>query len=301
MADWLRGLAEARGRSRATVEAYRLDLSDFLGFLTEHQGEAATLDQLRGVAVSDVRAWIARMRGRGVQAVSAKRALSALKSFYRWLEQAHGIDPSAVLSARSPKSPARLPRPLSERDAAGVIDAVGLQAELDGREDWIGARDVAVLTLIYGCGLRISEALGLRFKDTPLPEAMRVIGKGDKERIVPVLPAAREAVASYLRLLPFALEPEDPIFRGARGGPLDGGQVRKSMRDARTALGLPSSATPHSLRHSFATHLLAAGGDLRAIQELLGHASLSTTQIYTGVDEARLMEVYRRAHPKGDG
>ncbi|MEO1120207.1 MAG: tyrosine recombinase XerC [Pseudomonadota bacterium] len=301
LSAWLRGLGEVKDRADATIDAYRRDVAGFVKFLGEHHGEAATLQSLSEVTVADIRAWIAHLRREGVQATSAKRALSALKSFYRWLDRTHKIDASAVLAARGPKTPVRLPRPLTQGDAAQIIEEVGLQAEAGSQDDWIAARDTAVLTLLYGCGLRISEVLGLRMSDTPLGETLRIMGKGRKERLVPVLPTARSAVGDYLRRVPFALEPEEAVFRGARGGPLQAGVVQKAMRTARSSLGLPASATPHALRHSFATHLLEAGGDLRAIQELLGHASLSTTQIYTGVDQARLMQVYRKAHPKGDG
>jgi integrase/recombinase XerC len=199
-----------------------------------------------------------------------------------------------VLSARAPRFQRRLPRPLSVEGARAMLEAVGEQAG----EDWIAARDTAVLTLLWGCGLRISEALGLTGADVPLPEVLRIRGKGGKERVVPVLPAARAAVDRYAALAPFAPVADEPLFRGVRGGPLSPRLIQKAMETARLALGLPASATPHALRHSFATHLLAAGGDLRSIQDLLGHASLSTTQAYTAVDASRLMEVYEKAHPR---
>jgi integrase/recombinase XerC len=199
-----------------------------------------------------------------------------------------------MLSARAPRFQRKLPRPLSISGAADMIEAVGTQAP----SDWIAARDVAVLTILYGGGLRISEALGLTGRDLPLPDVIRILGKGGKERLVPVLPVMRTAVADYVRLCPFAMTPDTPLFKGTRGGPLNPRLVALAMERARLKLGLPATATPHAMRHSFATHLLAAGADLRAIQELLGHASLSTTQAYTAVDSARLMEVYARAHPR---
>ncbi|MFN0116064.1 MAG: tyrosine-type recombinase/integrase, partial [Paracoccaceae bacterium] len=217
-------------------------------------------------------------------------------AFVRWLADRDGTDPTAVLATRGPRFRKPLPRPLSEAGAAAMLDTVGDFA----KDAWIAARDRAVVTLLYGAGLRISEALGLTGAEAALPEVLRIRGKGGKERLVPVIPAAREAVAAYVRLCPFptALEPQAPLFRGARGGPLSPRLVSAAMEKARAVLGLPATATPHALRHSFATHLLAAGGDLRAIQELLGHASLSTTQAYTAVDATRLMEVYEKAHPR---
>ena len=241
-----------------------------------------------------MRAWMAHERGRGVAARSLARALSAVKSFYRWLSQREGFDATAVLSTRAPKFQSKLPRPLAEDAARAMIDTVGDNAP----NDWTAARDIAVLTLLYGCGLRISEALSLTCDNHPLPETLRISGKGGKQRQVPVLPVAREAVNSYMALCPFPSEPGVPLFRGARGGKLNPRQVSGAMQTARMQLGLPATATPHAMRHSFATHLLNAGGDLRSIQELLGHASLSTTQAYTAVDTARLMEVYRNSHPR---
>ncbi len=241
-----------------------------------------------------MRAWMAHERSRGLSARSLARALSAVKSFYRWLAEREGFDTTAVLSARAPKFSRRLPRPLDEGAARRMLETVEGQAD----RPWVAARDVAVVTLLWGCGLRISEALGLRGRDAPLPKALRIRGKGGKERLVPVIPIAREAVERYRALCPFEPEPDAPLFRGVRGGQLNARQVARVMEQARMACGLPASATPHALRHSFATHLLAAGGDLRAIQELLGHASLSTTQAYTAVDSTRLMEVYDKAHPR---
>ena len=215
-----------------------------------------------------------------------------MKEFHRWLGKRHGFDPSEILQLQAPKFRKSLPRPLNEDAAKDVLRNIGGNEETG----WVRARDQAVASLLYGCGLRVSEALDLNWSDTPLPDSLRVRGKGGKHRIVPVLPAARQAVANYAELCPF--QRQGPLFRGARGGPLNARAVRRSMEAARASLGLPANATPHALRHSFATHLLKAGGDLRVIQELLGHNSLSTTQVYTEVEKGRLLEVYERAHPR---
>ncbi|MEM1313655.1 MAG: tyrosine recombinase XerC [Pseudomonadota bacterium] len=289
--DWLAG---ARGAAERTREAYLHEAVAFLGFLAEHRGEAPAPAALPDVSASDLRAWMARERGRGQEARSIRRALSSVKSFFRWLAEAEGLEAPAVLAARGPKAPARLPRPVSASAARALIE----DAEAADAPEWVAARDAAVLTLLYGCGLRISEALGLKAGDAPLPEVLRLRGKGGKERLVPVLPVAREAVERARALDPWEEGPEGPLFHGARGGALGARAIQKRLEAARQRLGLPATATPHALRHSFATHLLAAGGDLREIQTLLGHASLSTTQVYTGVDEARLMEVYEKAHPR---
>ncbi len=294
LADWLDARRALDGAADNTIEAYRRDVAGYLGFLTGHLGDATGLAPLKKVTVSDMRAWMASERARGVSARSLARSLSAVKSFTAWLAEREGFDPTAVLSTRSPKFQKKLPRPLSEDAARDMIGTVELQSS----EGWVAARDTAVVILLYGCGLRISEALGLTGADHPLPEVLRITGKGGKERVVPVVPAAREAVDDYVGLCPFPDEPHAPLFRGARGGALNPRLVQKAMQSARMQLGLPATATPHAMRHSFATHLLNAGGDLRAIQELLGHASLSTTQAYTAVDTARLMEVYDQTHPR---
>lgn len=296
LSTWLDQLAALDGAAANTIKAYRTDVTTFLAFLATHRGEAFGTGGLSATTQSDMRAWMADRRRDGTSPRSLARALSAVKSFSRWLAERDGFDPTAILAARSPKFQRKLPRPLSEDAARDVIDLVGTQP----REDWIAARDTAVVTLLYGCGLRISEALALTGAGVPLPETLRIVGKGGKERVVPTLPAARRAVADYVRLCPYPVadEPAGALFRGARGGPLNPRLVARAMEQARAALGLPASATPHALRHSFATHLLTAGGDLRAIQELLGHASLSTTQAYTAVDSTRLMEIYDKAHPR---
>lgn len=294
LAGWLDHERALNGAAANTLRAYQADVLDYLGFLAGYHGGAAGLGPLGRVTLSDLRGWMAAARGRGLSARSLARSLSAVKSFTRWLADREGFDPSAVLAARAPRFQPKLPRPLAEDAARAVIARVEVQSDVP----WIAARDGAVVTLLYGCGLRISEALALRGRDAPLPQVLRVIGKGGKERLVPVIGAARAAVAAYLAALPQPPLPEGPLFIGARGGRLSPRLIQKVMEQARHQLGLPATATPHALRHSFATHLMEAGGDLRAIQELLGHASLATTQAYTAVDTAHLMQVYARAHPK---
>jgi len=294
LGQWLDHERALAGAAANTLKAYQADLLGFLAFMTQHHGGAQGLAPLAQISLGDMRAWMAHERGRGVAARSLARSLSAVKSFYRWLAVREGFEPTAVLSTRAPKFQPKLPRPLSTSAASDMIDRVGLQA----REPWVAARDAAVITLLYGCGLRISEALSLTGADAPLPAVLRITGKGGKERIVPVLDIARDAVSGYLRLCPYELTPTAPLFRAMRGGALAPRAIQKVVEQARLQLGLPATATPHALRHSFATHLMAAGGDLRSIQELLGHASLSTTQAYTAVDAAQLMAVYDRAHPK---
>ena len=289
---WLTGLKALDGRSEATLQAYRADVLAFLSFMSAHTAEAG-MAGLSRLQISDMRAWMAHERGRGLSARSLARALSSVKGFIRWLADRDGFDPTAPLSVRAPKYSRKLPRPLSEDAAQAVLET----SELQAREGWAALRDVAVVTLLYGSGLRVSEALSLNGTDHPLGDTLRITGKGGRERIVPVLPAAREAVARYVEACPHDLG-TGPLFRGIRGKALGQRQVARVMEATRMQLGLPATATPHALRHSFATHLLDAGGDLRAIQELLGHASLSTTEAYTAVDAARLMEVYDRAHPR---
>lgn len=294
LAQWLSHLKALDGAAANTVNAYAVDVTRWLDFLGRHRDGAEGLRSTIAVSQTDLRAWMAHERGRGLGPRSLARALSAVKGFTGWLAEREGVDATVVLSARGPKYKRKLPRPLSVDAAREMIDTVDAQA----REDWIAARDAAVVTLLYGCGLRISEALGLTGAAHPLAEVLRITGKGDKTRLVPVIPAARAAVDRYAALVPFEITRDGPLFMGARGGPLNPRLIAKAMEQARARLGLPATATPHAMRHSFATHLLSAGGDLRAIQELLGHASLSTTQAYTAVDAARLMEVYEKAHPR---
>ena len=277
-----------------TIIAYAHDIAEFLGFMARHLGGTFGISGLASLTQSDMRAWMAAARTRGLSARSLARALSAVKSFLTWLADHDAVEPVAALATRGPKFRRKLPRPLTEDAARDVLTDIGAY----DLTPWIAARDTAVVTLLYGLGLRISEALSLTGADSPLPPTLRITGKGGKQRLVPVLPAAAAAVAAYARLCPFDLTPTEPLFRGARGGPVNPRLIQKAMEQTRHRLGLPATATPHALRHSFATHLLSAGGDLRAIQDLLGHASLSTTQTYTAVDAARLMQVYDAAHPR---
>jgi integrase/recombinase XerC len=295
---WLASLAKERRLSGKTVEAYARDLRQFLAFLTNHLGEPPSVKGILSLKPMDIRAFLAARRMDSVGSRSLMRQLAALRSFARHLErEGHGTA-SAFAAIRTPKVDKNLPRPLSASSAVAVTDA-GTRAS-ENRKPWILARDAAVLSLLYGAGLRISEALGLQRRDAPVPgiDTITVTGKGGKTRSVPVIPAIQRTVEEYLALCPYAIPPEGPLFVGARGGPLSPRIIQLAVEELRGALGLPDSATPHALRHSFATHLLAKGGDLRGIQELLGHASLSTTQLYTKVDAARLMDAFNAAHPR---
>ena len=294
LGDWLAQARALGGASDHTVDAYARDVTGFLRFIAQHMGGAGGRAQLADVRAPDLRAWMARERARGVSPRSLARQLSAVKGFARWLAERDGFDISAILAMRAPKHARALPRPLAETDARDMLDTVAHQT----LHDWTGLRDTAVLTLLYGCGLRVSEALSLTGRDLPLRDSLRIRGKGGKDRLVPLLPVARDAVAAYLRACPWPVAPDAPLFRAVRGGALDRRHVARVMQGARLQLGLPATATPHALRHSFATHLLAAGGDLRAIQELLGHASLQSTQVYTAVDTRHLLRVYDAAHPR---
>ncbi len=296
---WLAHLGPERRMSALTVEAYRGDVARFLAFLAEHLGRPPSLAALARIEVRDVRAFMSARRAEGISSRSLMRALAAVRSFARFLERNGKGKVGALAAVRSPKIPRTLPKPLGVAAAKRLTDAELRAGE--EREPWILARDAAVLALLYGSGLRISEALGLKRTEVPEPgkgDTIIVTGKGNKTRMVPVLPQVLDLVAAYVAAFPGALPPEGPLFRGARGGPLSPRIIQLAMERLRGALSLPDSATPHALRHSFATHLLARGGDLRAIQELLGHASLSTTQIYTAVDAEHLIEVYRSAHPR---
>ena len=296
IARWLGYLGAERRMSPKTLEAYARDVGQFLGFLAEHLGGAPSLKQLARLAPADVRAFMAARRSDGAGNRTLMRVLAGARSFARFLERNGKGKVGALAAVRTPKLPRTLPKPLAIKDAKRIAD-IELRAG-EAREPWIIARDAAVLGLLYGCGLRIAEALSLKRKDLPEGDALTVTGKGNKTRMVPVLPQVARLIADYVALCPLELPADGPLFIGARGGPLTARVVQLAMARLRGALGLPDSATPHALRHSFATHLLARGGDLRAIQELLGHASLSTTQIYTAVDSERLLEVYASAHPR---
>jgi len=291
---WLGWIAAERRLADNTVHAYRRDLSAFLRFLAGHLGGPPDLHALSELLPADFRAYFARRSNQGYERTSNARALATIRGFFRFLDRRGLAHVAAVLAIRSPRLPRSLPKPLTEIDALDAVRAVAVLSD----EPWIGARDVALLTLLYGCGLRIGEALGLNRGRGPMAETLLIAGKGGKERIVPVLPAVRQAVAAYLDLCPLDPGPNGPLFLGARGGRLDPAIAQKQVRRLRARLGLPETATPHALRHSFATHLLVGGGDLRTIQELLGHASLSTTQRYTEVDSARLTAVHRATHPR---
>jgi integrase/recombinase XerC len=295
--DWLRQLAGERRMSRHTIAAYARDLRAFLAFLAGHLGGEPDFAALSALRQSDFRAWLARRHGADFAAASTARAQSAVRAFFRHLQRAGLAENGAVGVMRGPRLPHSVPRPVS---IDGARDLLAAAEENDGAP-WLGLRDTAVFTLLYGCGLRIDEALRLDAEQAPAGDLMTIRGKGEKDRLVPVLPVVREAIAAYRAACPYALTAGTPLFRGARGKRLQAGIVQRRMRDLRRALGLPESATPHALRHAFATHLLAGGGDLRTIQELLGHASLSTTQRYTEVDTAQLLAVYDRAHPRAGG
>ena len=289
--NWYAHMMGERRMSEATLVNYHRDVTRFFEFLVDHLGGPADLDALAALRTRDFRAFVSHRRKDGLQSRSIARMISSVRSFFRFLDRSNVLSNASATNLRSPKLPHAIPKPLSVSGADAMIG----EAEAAPGEAWKGLRDAAVLTLLYGCGLRVSEALALNRNAAPLRDTLRIIGKGNKERIVPVLPAAREAVERYLALCPFGLTAEEPLFVSARGKRLGQRQVREAMQTLRLRLGLPDTATPHALRHSFATHLLAGGGDLRAIQELLGHSSLSTTQMYTEVDAARLLDIYDKA------
>lgn len=292
--DWRRWLAHERRCSDHTLDAYGRDLAGFFAYLAEHLGYAPGLTDLEKLSAADFRGWLAGRAARGLARASTARALSTLRNFFRYLDRSGGVHNAAIGAVRTPKLPHAVPKPLGEADAMETLET----ARDFHATPWIGLRDTALFTLLYGCGLRIGEALALNAGEAPTPGAMTITGKGRKARVVPVLAVVADAVAAYLATCPYRLGKDDPLFVGARGKRLNPGVVQRQMRRLRIALGLPETATPHALRHSFATHLMAGGGDLRTIQELLGHASLSTTQRYTEVDHGRLQEVYRAAHPR---
>ncbi|KIZ47353.1 MULTISPECIES: tyrosine recombinase XerC [Rhodopseudomonas] len=299
MTRWLAHLRAERRLSPKTLEAYSRDVRQFLIFLSQHWGERVALGRFAALEASDVRGFMAARRGDDIGSRSLMRALAGMRSFGRFLEREGKGRVGALSAIRAPKVGKSLPKPIQIASAKRLADADERAGE--NREPWIWARDAAVMGLLYGSGLRISEALGLKRRDVPAPgkgDTLIVLGKGNKTRMVPVLQNVLALIADYAAVCPHPLPPDGPIFVGARGGPLSPRIIQLTMERLRGALGLPDSATPHALRHSFATHLLSRGGDLRAIQELLGHASLSTTQIYTGIDTERLFEVYKTAHPR---
>jgi integrase/recombinase XerC len=292
--SWRLWLGAEKRASGHTLDGYGRDLSAFLVFLTDHLGAEPDLAALAGLEAGDFRAFLARRTGDGLGKSSLARLMSTLRGFFKFLDR-HGLVHNPALKAvKSPRPPKSVPKPLAPDEA---LEALASAGELHD-EPWLAARDVALFTLLYGAGLRLGEALSLTRRQMPKGDTMVITGKGNKQRVVPILPVVAEAIADYLKRLPFPLEADDALFLGARGGPLNPGVVQRQMRRLRVLMGLPDTATPHALRHSFATHLLAGGGDLRTIQELLGHSSLSTTQRYTKVDAARLTRVYRDAHPR---
>jgi len=294
VAAWLASLGNERRLSAHTVRAYAATLHRFLAHVGKTHGRPADLGLLHALESADVRAFLSARRGEGLANISAARELSALRTFSRWLRSRHGSPLGGIDGVAAPGVKKGLPRPISPADARALADTTGEFHD----EPWLQARDTAVLLLLYGAGLRIGEALSLTGAALPLPETLPITGKGRRQRTIVLLPVVRAAIDQYVALCPWPMDRSGPLFRGARGGPLDPGVLRATLRKARVALGLPENATPHALRHSFATHLLARGADLRTIQELLGHASLSSTQIYTAVDTARLLDVYQSAHPR---
>jgi integrase/recombinase XerC len=295
VARWIAFLERERNASPHTVSAYARDLRQFLAFLRGHLGHPPCLADLEGLTPKTFRGFMASRRSSGFTSRSLSRTMSALRSLFNWLEAEDVVANRAVRQVTRPKVPHSVPKPLSAGGAAAVV-----AGEPRSALDWISARDTAVLLLLYGSGLRISEALSLKSRDAPVAgrDVLRIDGKGGKQRMVPVLPITQNAIETYMRLVPFRLASDGPLFLGAKGGDLSPRIIQLAMERMRDALGLPPTATPHALRHSFATHLLASGADLRQIQELLGHASLSTTQAYTEVDRDRLLAVYDAAHPR---
>ncbi len=292
--QWRQWLAHEKNVSAHTLSAYISDVAGFLTFLTGYHGQPPSMNALGDLKAVDFRAWLAQRAGDGLIAASRARALAAVRNLFRWLDRSGRLHNTAIATLSTPKAKRPVPRPLTEKDAASLLDMAGSEPDAP----WIGKRDRALFTLLYGCGLRISEALGLLRKEAPLGDTLRVRGKGNKERIMPVLAAVNEAVQAYLDACPFEPGPDGPLFLGARGKVLQPAIAQRQMQHLRRLMGLPETATPHALRHSFATHLLADGGDLRAIQDLLGHESLSTTQRYTDVESEHLMAVYNGAHPR---
>lgn len=292
--DWLEWLASERRAATHTVNAYQRDIGQFIAFAAEHGGGKVSINKLSALELTDLRAWLSWLAGRGLTAASRARAVAAVRSWFRWLDRTGRMHNDAINLLRLPKVVRRMPRPLSSTEANNLTDAAAIQ----DTEPWLAARDEALLLLLYGAGLRISEALNLNHRDLDAPERLVVRGKGNKERVVPILPVVRSTIMAYVKTKPYAVTADAPVFIGARGKRLNPGVAERQMRQLRQHLGLPDTATPHALRHSFATHLLAGGADLRTLQELLGHASLSTTQVYTKIEHMQLERVYQNAHPR---
>jgi len=294
MTSWCQWLGEERRVAPHTLSSYQSDLSAFLAFLSDYKGKPATLASLAALSLTDFRAWLAQMAASSHQASSRARALAAVRNFFRWLDKTGRLHNAAIDLLRAPKTPRRLPRPVSMEDAQDLLRA---STDIE-EENWIGLRDKALFTLLYGGGLRISEALNVTNKNLAQKDRIIVTGKGNKQRVVPLIPIIADALEDYRKACPFKVGMNDFVFLGVRGGQLNAGVAQRQMRRVRRDLGLPDDVTPHALRHSFATHLLASGADLRSLQELLGHASLSTTQLYTRIESAQLAETYRAAHPR---
>lgn len=294
VAEWENWLLGVRRSSGLTIVSYKNDLEQFFDFLSEHLGEEIGIKSLQNLEAQDIRAWLASRLSGGYENSSNARALSTVKNFFRYLEKQGKVKSAAIFHIRGAKIKKSLPRALAEEQTTDALSEI----EHLHNEPWVNARDVALLTLIYGCGLRIGEALSLSYKDAPVGENLVVTGKGNKQRKLPVLPIVRAAIYEYIALCPYGFSDDTPLFLGLRGKALEPAVFQRTVRQLRHALHLPESTTPHSFRHSFATHLLSAGGDLRSIQELLGHASLSTTQRYTHVDKNRLLAAYKNAHPR---
>ncbi|AUG51564.1 tyrosine recombinase XerC [Thalassospira marina] len=292
--DWLQWLRSERRASNHTTENYLVDLYAFFAFVDQHRGGAPTLETLLSLTPRDFRSWLAHRNAANMAKSSTARALSTLRNFYRFLDRTGRGQNAAITTIRNPRQAQSVPKPLTPEDAMAVIDNAGAFQD----EPWLAKRNLALFTLLYGCGLRIAEALNLDFDQRPQGTSLIITGKGNKQRLVPVLPVVIEAIDDYLSACPYPQQGTDPLFLGARGKRLIAQVAQREMRRIRELLNLPETATPHAMRHSFATHLLAGGGDLRTIQDLLGHVSLSTTQRYTSVDSERLMAVYRGAHPR---
>lgn len=297
IAAWRAHLSGERRLADKTLEAYERDVAQFTRFMAKHLGGAPAIADIGGLRTADLRAFLSARREQGAGPRTLARGLAGIRSLMRFLEREAGINGAAFRALRTPRQPKTLPKPID----AGLARRLADPAEQSDETPWIAARNAAVFALLYGSGLRISEALGIRRADAPIRrvESLRVRGKGGKVRLVPVLPIVGRTIEDYIRHCPYVAGPDDPLFVGAKGGPLNPRMIQRAMEQQRSYLGLPSTATPHALRHSFATHLLSASGDLRTVQELLGHASLSTTQIYTAVDGDRLIAAYDQAHPRG--
>ena len=292
--NWLTWLKALGGRSDKTINAYRSDVFKFINFMSKHYQSNISPEKLKIIQVTDMRSWLAFERTNGLTPRSVSRKLSAIKGFFIWFSEKEGFEPTSILAIRPPKYNSKLPRPVEKDTIKNLIATVEMQNDLS----WVSARDGAILMLLYCCGLRISEALNLTQSDNPLPNILRITGKNNKDRIIPVLKIAQDAVKAYVKLCPLNIDKDGPLFIGVKGGPLNPRIIQKVTEKARRQLRLDKNVTPHSMRHSFASHLLEAGGDLRSIQDLLGHASLSTTQNYTAVNQESLMKAYRTAHPK---